>query len=93
MILGVSYDTPEEARAFAEMNGLSFRLLCDVDRSVAAAYQAARPVGDQYEHYPQRVSYLIDPEGMVRKGYVVADVRGHAGFVLDDLAHLQAAAR
>lgn len=93
MILGVSYDTPEEARAFAEMNGLSFRLLCDVDRSVAAAYQALRPAGDQYEQFPQRVSYLIDPEGVVRKGYVVADVRGHAGLVLDDLAHLQAAAR
>ena len=93
MILGVSYDTPEEARAFAEMNGLSFRLLCDVDRSVAAAYQAVRPVGDQYEDFPQRVSYLIDPEGVVRKGYVVADVRGHAGYVLDDLVDLQATAR
>ena len=45
------------------------------------------------QHFPQRVSYLIDPEGVVRKGYVVADVRGHAGHVLDDLVHLQAAAR
>ena len=92
MILGVSYDTPEEARAFAEMNGLAFRLVCDVDRSVAAAYQVVRPAGDQYEHFPLRVSYLIDPEGVIRKAYAVADVRAHATHILDDLARLQAVA-
>ena len=92
MILGASYDTPEEARAFAEMNGLGFRLVCDVDRSVAAAYQVLRPPGDQYEHFPLRVSYLIDPDGVVRKAYVVADVRGHATDILDDLVRLQAVA-
>jgi peroxiredoxin len=75
------------------MNNLDFRLLCDVDRSVAAAYQVLRPPGDQYEDFPLRVSYLIDPDGVVRKGYLVADVRGHASEILDDLAHLQAAAR
>ena len=93
MILGASYDTPEEARAFAEMNGLSFRLVCDVDRAVATAYQVARPPGDQYEHFPLRISYLIDPDGVVRKAYLVSDVRGHAGHILDDLVDLQATAR
>jgi len=37
-----------------------------------------------------RVSYLVDPAGVIRKGYVVADVKGHADDVLADLALLRA---
>jgi thioredoxin-dependent peroxiredoxin len=49
-----------------------------------------RPAGDQYDAFPLRVSYLIDPAGVVRKAYTVADVRGHAAEVLADLAALSA---
>lgn len=90
MILGASFDPPGESRAFAEDQGFNYRLLSDADRTVAAAYEVLRPPGDQYEDFPLRISYLIDPSGLIRHSYVVADVRGHAAEVLADLADLQA---
>jgi peroxiredoxin len=37
---------------------------------------------------PRRFSYLVDPEGIVRKAYVVRDVAAHPGEVLEDLRAL-----
>ena len=37
-VLGISFDTVEENRAFAEKFDFPFRLLCDVERSVGMAY-------------------------------------------------------
>lgn len=86
MILGISYDTPEENRAFRDQQSLPFRLLSDVDRSVGATYGAGREAGEPYADYPQRVSFLIDPEGTIRRTYEVTDPAGHAAQVLADLA-------
>jgi thioredoxin-dependent peroxiredoxin len=89
VILGASFDTPEENRAFAADQGFGFRLLSDVDRSVGDAYGVARSVDDQYATFPRRVSFLIDPEGIVQRRYTVADVSSHAEEVLADLEALQ----
>ena len=51
-----------------------------------------RPEGDPYPDYPKRMSFLIDPEGVIQRVYDVTDVAGHAGEVLDDLRNLQAPA-
>ena len=40
-VLGISFDTVDENRAFAEKFEFPYRLLCDVDRSVGIAYGAA----------------------------------------------------
>ena len=90
VVLGASFDTPEENKAFADDQGFGFRLLSDVDRTVGAAYEVARAADDQYASFPHRVSYLIDPEGVVRRAYKVSDVAGHADEVLADLTALQA---
>jgi peroxiredoxin len=63
-------------------------LLSDADRSVGEVYDAKRPAGDAYADYPKRISYLIDPQGTVRKTYEVDDPAGHAEVVLADLADL-----
>lgn len=89
IVLGASFDTPEENRAFAEDQQFGFRLLSDVDRAVGTAYEVARPAGDQYATFPMRVSYLIDPDGVIRRSYTVADVKTHADDVLADLAALR----
>lgn len=89
IVLGASFDTPEENRAFAEDQHFGFRLLSDVDRTVGTVYEVARPPGDQYASFPARVSYLIDPDGVIRRSYAVADVKTHADDVLADLAALQ----
>ena len=46
-MLGASFDTPEENKAFADAQSFEFRLLSDVDRAVGAAYEATRPPDDQ----------------------------------------------
>ncbi len=92
IILGASFDTPAENKAFADEQRFPFQLLSDVDRAVGAAYEVVRPPGDQYGAFPMRVSYLIDPDGVIRRAYGVADVAGHADAVLADLAVLNATA-
>ncbi len=44
---------------------------------------------DKFADYPQRISYLIDPEGVIVKSYEVADPGGHGAAVLADLAAAQ----
>lgn len=53
---------------------------------MGAAYGAGREAGDPYADYPQRVSFLIDPDGTIRRTYAVTDPAGHATEVLADLA-------
>ena len=89
VVLGASFDTPAENLAFAEAQGFRFRLLSDEDRSVGASYGVVRPAGDQYSGYPERVSFLIDRQGVVQRVYEVADVTSHAAIVLGDLQALQ----
>jgi len=89
VILGVSYDTPEDNRAFAEREGFPYRLLSDEDRSVSEAYGTRRPDDHPKAVAPRRFSYLVDPEGTVRKAYWVQDVTTHPGQVLEDLRALR----
>lgn len=89
MILGASFDTVAENLAFATAQEFPFRLLSDLDRRVGAAYGVARPPEDKFAAFPRRMSFLIDPEGTVRRVYDVDDVATHADDVLADLAELQ----
>ncbi len=52
---------------------------------MGTAYEATRDPGDKFANFSQRMSYLIDPEGTIVKGYVVTDPAGHATEVLADL--------
>lgn len=88
-ILGVSFDSPEENRAFKQENDFPFSLLSDSDRSVGAAYEVLRDPSDKFVGYPRRISYLIDPDGMIVKSYEVSDPGGHGAAVLADLAAAQ----
>lgn len=85
-MLGISFDTPEANRAFRDKFQFPFRLLSDTDRRVAGLYEAGRDPGDRYADFPQRISYLIDPEGTIVRSYEVTDPAGHAAEVLADLA-------
>jgi peroxiredoxin Q/BCP len=61
-ILGCSFDTPAENRAFAEKLGYTFPLLCDTDRRVAIAYGAADGPDTAF---PRRITYVIDEGGVI----------------------------
>jgi thioredoxin-dependent peroxiredoxin len=89
-VIGISFDTVGENKAWAESQGFDFQLLSDVDHSVGRAYEVERDADDQYAAFPLRVSYLVDPGGMIRKTFAVTGVADHAGSVLDALATLRA---
>jgi len=65
--------------------------LSDPDKAVGKAYDAERQEGEKYFEagIPRRISYLIDPEGTIRKAYDVEgdglDLGGHAEAVLGDI--------
>jgi peroxiredoxin Q/BCP len=88
----VSFDPPEKNRAFAEKFGFPYRLLSDVDTSVGEAYETKRAPEEADPSRPKRRTYLIDPQGMIRKAYRVRDTAAHADEVLKDLASLRAGA-
>ena len=85
-MLGVSFDSPDRNRRFAEKNALPFRLLSDRDRKLAEAVGAARALLP----IPKRISYLVGADGLVLKGYPKVDPKTHAGEVLEDFRALTA---
>ena len=83
-MLGISFDTPADNKAFREKFDFPFRLLSDVDEQVGVAYETRDP-GTEKVHFAKRLAYLIDPEGVIRKAYEVKDVNAFAGEVLADV--------
>jgi peroxiredoxin Q/BCP len=89
VVLGASFDTPEENRAFADEQSFGYRLLSDVDRTVGTAYEVVRPADAPYPDFPLRIAYLIDPVGVIQRSYEVTDTAGFAEQVLTDLDALR----
>jgi len=79
-VLGVSFDSPEKNRKFAEKNNLPFRLLSDRDHELAKAVGAGRALIP----LAKRISYLVGPDGIVLEAYPDVDPKTHASEVLDD---------
>lgn len=88
-MLGASFDSPGDNKAFADAEKFPFRLLSDADRSVGTAHEVVREPDDPYASMPQRIAYLVDPEGVIMQSYLVKDTAGFAARVLDDLAQLR----
>jgi thioredoxin-dependent peroxiredoxin len=88
VILGISFDTPEENKAFKDKFDFPFRLLSDNDEQVGVKYEVRDP-GIEKVHFAKRIAYLIDPEGVIRKSYQVGDVNAFAQSTLDDLRALR----
>jgi peroxiredoxin Q/BCP len=80
VILGVSFDTVAENRAFAEKFNFPFRLLCDTEREIGIAYGACDTPKDGYA---RRISYVIDPAGAIAHVFPKVDAKGHPRAVLD----------
>ena len=92
VVLGASFDMPEDNLTFAEAQSFPFRLLSDPDHTAGRAYEAERGSDEQYPDYPRRVAYLIDPSGAIARSYEVTDVAGFAGLVIADLGELTSTA-
>ena len=64
VVLGISSDSVESHKSFAERHELPFTLLSDSEKSVAAAYDALGFLG-----MSQRAYVLIDEQGSVLMAY------------------------
>ena len=64
-------------------------MLCDVDRTVGRLYGVERGSDEQYPEFPKRITYLIDPDGVIEKVYEVKDVAAHPDEVLADIRAVQ----
>ncbi len=80
VVLGMSVDSLDSHQNFAKALGLSFSLLSDEDQSIS------RRLGILHENpkgpYAQRVTFLIDKSGVVRRIFHVDAVDGHVDDVL-----------
>jgi thioredoxin-dependent peroxiredoxin len=90
-LIGASFDTPEDNKAFAEKYGYRGTLLSDADREVGRAYETLRAPEEPTPEFAKRRTYLIDPEGVIRKAFRVTDISGHPQQVLKDLRDLMRA--
>ncbi len=81
-VVGVSFDSIEDNAAFARRHDFGFSLLSDADHSVAIAYGACSAPDARY---PDRVSFLIDENGIVERVYDQVDPRDHPARVLADI--------
>lgn len=84
VILGVSVDDIESHKAFAEKHGLPFSLLADSTKETAKRYGVLNFTG-----FAKRETFLIDPNGVVAKRYLVSEPKGHSNVVLEDIKKLQ----
>jgi peroxiredoxin Q/BCP len=63
VVIGVSADSAESHTKFAAKHNLPFALLSDEDGELRRAFDVKKSMGI----LPGRVTYVIDPEGIVRK--------------------------
>jgi len=90
VLLGVSPDSVESHGKFRDKYNLPFPLLADADKKVAKKYGA---FGEKVMYGKKvvgmiRSTFVIDPEGVVRKVFPRVRVDGHADKVLEALKEL-----
>ncbi len=81
-IIGVSFDKPDANAAFVKAEGFQFHLLSDTDHALAKKVGAA---SSDVQIVATRISYLVGPDGKIRKVYGDVTPATHAGTVLSDL--------
>ncbi len=74
VVLGISKDSVESHKKFADAYNLPFRLLSDTDKKVIRKYGVT-----------SRASFLIGPDGKIKKVYENVKPPKHAAEVLSDL--------
>jgi peroxiredoxin Q/BCP len=89
VILGVSVQDEGTHREFCAKEGLHFKLLADTNYKVSTAYDSFMNLG--FAKISSRHTFLIDPNGQVRKTYLNVNAPAHSTEVLADLAQFQQA--
>ena len=86
-IVGVSVDTVDSHQQFCTKENLTFKLLADEKHEVVNTYGSTQKFGDA--EVAARNTFLVDPQGTIRKVYLKVDPNPHSKEVLEALAELQ----
>lgn len=78
LVLGVSKDSVDSHKKFIKKYNLPFPLLVDTEAKLITSFQATD------NGFGKRVSFLIDPQGVIRNIYTGFDCNVHASMVLAD---------
>lgn len=84
-IVGMSADNVDSHQQFCTKENLTFRLLADPGKEVIGSYGSLMPNGN----YAARNTFLIDPNGVIRKVYTMVNPASHSEQVLADLTELE----
>ena len=86
-VFGVSLDSVESHKRFADKNNLPFSLLSDESGEVSEAYDSL----NNFMSFKRakRNTFIIDPDGKVAKIYLSVKPSTHSQMVLNDLNQLQ----
>ncbi len=82
-IVGVSPDSIESHKKFAQEYTLLFTLLADPKKEMIKAY------GTDGVLFTKRTSFLVDPNGIIKKIYERVNPETHAQEILNDISRLR----
>jgi peroxiredoxin Q/BCP len=85
-VLGVSPDSEQSHAKFGRKYGLPFTLLSDPDKTLANAYGVWGEKDNYGKKYMGiiRSSFLVGPDGLIKKAYRKVRVDGHVSAILQD---------
>ena len=83
-VLGISVDTKPEIKKFIKDNNLNFPLLSDASTKVSKTYGVYGKGG-----YDNRVTFIVDKKGIIRKIINVTNIDQHAKEVYDFASKLK----
>ncbi len=78
VVIGISPDSPASHKKFMDKHSLPLTLLSDPKKEVIGKYQAKGII-------TKRISYLIDPDSVIKKAYAKVNPAMHAEEILKDL--------
>jgi peroxiredoxin Q/BCP len=87
VIVGVSVQDEKTHQEFCAKEGLNFKLLADTKHEVSEKYDSVMNLG--VAKLSARHTFLIDPQGVVRKVWLDVDVKKHSEEILAALDELQ----
>lgn len=92
-VIGVSPDSVESVRKFADKYDLDFTLLADADHQVAERYGTWGEKSMYGKKYwgVRRATFVIDPDGRIAKVFPKVSPKAHDDLVLEALADLAVA--
>jgi thioredoxin-dependent peroxiredoxin len=87
VILGVSLQDEKSHQEFCAKESLTFKLLADTKKEVSEKYDSVMNFG--VVQLSARHTFLIDPNGVVRKVWTDVDVKKHSDDVLATMEELE----